>query len=105
MEFNELQQIVESNSRAIQAMLDAQATSRLEHEEFKERTDATINRLDTTITRLDDAIQRIITLNEGVVNMLGSLDEDRPTVLRKLNSIENKVDQLWERTNEDGEET
>ena len=96
MEFYELQQIVESNSRAIQAMLDAQATSRLEHEEFKERTDA-------TITRLDDAIQRLTTLNEGVVNLIGSLDEDRPTVLRKLNSIENKVDLILERTNEDGE--
>ena len=94
MEFHELQQIVESNSRAIQAMLDAQASDRLEREEFRDRMDATIARLDT-------AIQRLTTLNEGVVNLLSSLDEDRPTVLRKLNAIENKVDRLLEQGNAD----
>jgi hypothetical protein len=46
--------------------------------------------------RVDDAIQRLTTLQEGVINLLASLDEDRPTVLRKLNSIENKVDRLLE---------
>ena len=90
MEFYELQQIVESNSRAIQSMLDNQAEERLEREEFRSRMDA-------TITRLDTAIQRLTTLNEGVVNLLSSLDEDRPTILRKLNTIENKVDRLLER--------
>lgn len=90
MEFHELQQIVESNARAIQAMLDAQASDRLEREEYRDRANATIVRLDT-------AIQRLTTLNEGVVNLLSSLDEDRPTVLRKLNAIENKVDLLLER--------
>lgn len=90
MEFHELQQIVESNSRAIQAMLDARASDRLEHEEFKSRIDA-------AIARMDESIQRLTTLNEGVVNLLSSLDEDRPTVLRKLNTIENKVDRLLER--------
>lgn len=94
MEFHELQQIVESNSRAIQAMLDAQASDRLEREEFRDTMDATIARLDT-------AIQRLTTLNEGVVNLLSSLDEDRPTVLRKLNAIENKVDRLLEQGNAD----
>ena len=94
MEFQELQQIVESNSRAIQAMLDAQASDRLEREEFRDTMDATIARLDT-------AIQRLTTLNEGVVNLLSSLDEDRPTVLRKLNAIENKVDRLLEQGNAD----
>lgn len=92
MEFHELQQIVESNSRAIQAMLEGIATSRLAHEEFKDR-------IDRTITRLDESIERLIVLNEGVVNMLSSLDSDRPTVLRKLNSIENKVDRLLELDN------
>lgn len=90
-----LEAIVESNSRAIQVMLDAQASNRLEREEFRVRTDATIARLDT-------AIQRLTTLNEGVINLLSSLDEDRPTVLRKLNVIENKVDLLLERGTGDG---
>lgn len=92
MEFHELQQIVESNSRTIQAILDARASDRLEHEEFKSRIDA-------AIARMDESIQRLTTLNEGVVNLLSSLDEDRPTVLRKLNAIESKVDRLLERNN------
>jgi hypothetical protein len=45
---------------------------------------------------VDDAIQRLTTLQEGVINLLASLDEDRPTILRKLNGIENKVDRLLE---------
>lgn len=94
MEFSELQQIVESNSRAIQAMLDNQASDRLTREEYRDR-------IDVTIARLDTAIQRLTTLNEGVVNLLSSLDEDRPTILRKLNTIENKVDRLLGRGNGD----
>ena len=81
-------------------MLDAQASSRLEHEEFKLRVDA-------AIVRMDESIRRLTALNEGVVNMLSSLDEDRPTVLRKLNAIERKVDRLLERGdgNGDGSQT
>lgn len=73
MEFHELQQIVESNSRAIQAMLDARASERLEHEEFKNRTDA-------AIAGINESIRRLTTLNEGMINMLASLDSDRPTI-------------------------
>ncbi len=78
MEFFELQQIVESNSRSIQALADR--ISELTHiqeeaaEEREELRRATI----------------------GIANLLASLDEDRPTVLRKLNAIENKVDRLLE---------
>ena len=46
-----------------------------------------------------DATLRLTTLNEGVINLLGSLDEDRPTVLRKLTAIEGKLDRLLERNN------
>ena len=80
------EQLTQSNSRAIQAMLDAQASDRLQRAE-----------LQTAIAGINEAIERLTTLNEGVVNLLGSLDSDRPTVLRKLNSIENKVDRLLER--------
>ena len=79
---------------AILAMPDAQASDCLEREEFRDKMDATIARLDT-------AIQCLTMLNEGVVNLLSSLDEDRPTVLRKLNAIENKVDRLLEQGNAD----
>ena len=37
----------------------------------------------------------------GIANLLASLDSDRPTILRKLNSIENKLDRFLERR--DGE--
>lgn len=96
MEFHELQQILESNSRAIQAILDAQATDRLRHEEWKEN-------IDRTIARLDITIERLAVLNEGVVRLISSSDDDRPTILRKLNSIEDKVDQLLQERPIDGE--
>lgn len=70
MEFAELQQIVESNSKAIQAMLDAQATERLRHEEYRDTT----NR---AITRIEEAIGRLTDVSEGLANLTASLDEDR----------------------------
>lgn len=86
-----LEAIVESNSRAIQAMLDNQASDRLQREE-----------LQAAVVSINEAIQRLTTLNQGVVNLLSSLDSDRPTILKKLNAIENKVDQLLERGTGDG---
>ncbi len=83
MEFHELQQIVESNSRAIQALADR--ISELTHvqeeaaEERAELRQATI----------------------GIANLISSLDSDRPTILRKLNTIENKVDRLLSQSNGD----
>ncbi len=84
--WEETKQIVESNSRAIQAMMEQRATDRLEHEE--------------NMGVMRDAIQRLIRLEEAQNRMLVSLDEDRPTVLRKLSAIENKVDRLLDRTSE-----
>lgn len=83
----ELRQLLESNARTAQAILEAMAEARLEREEARDEFYAGMQ-------RLDDAIQRLITLQAGVVQLLASLDEDRPTVLRKLTSIENKVDRL-----------
>lgn len=85
-----LEAIVESNSRALQALLDAQASDRLQRAE-----------LQSAITDINQAIQRLTTLNEGVVNLLSSLDSDRPTILSKLNKIENKVDRLLSQGNGD----
>jgi uncharacterized protein Yka (UPF0111/DUF47 family) len=84
-----IEAIVESNSRAIQAMLDAQTEARLEREEFR-------SEITQTTASINEAIQQLTTLNEGVVNLLVSLDNDRPTILRRLRSIEDKVDQLLE---------
>lgn len=76
MEFHELQQITESNSRAIQSLTDAIVEDREQaREERQELRQAMI----------------------GIANLVSSLDSDRPTILSKLNKIENKVDQLLER--------
>lgn len=90
MEFQELQRIVESNSKAIQAMLEAQATDRLARDEWKQD-------IDRRMARLDDIVERLTVLNEGVVRLVSSLDDDRPTILGRPSRIENKVDRLLER--------
>jgi hypothetical protein len=81
----ELQQLVASNARTIQAMLEQQETSRLRHEE--------------QIDEIRQAILRLERVEEGLINMMVSIDEDRPTVLRRLASIENKVDRILEKEN------
>jgi hypothetical protein len=49
---------------------------------------------------LSEAMIRLADTQEGVVRLLGSLDEDRPTILRKLNTIEVKVDSLLQHQNQ-----
>jgi acetyl-CoA carboxylase carboxyltransferase component len=81
----ELQQLVASNARTIQAMLEQQETTRLRHEE--------------QMDEFRQAMLRLARVEEGLINMVVSIDEDRPTVLRRLASIENKVDRILENEN------
>jgi hypothetical protein len=81
----ELQQLVASNARTIQAMLEQQETSRLRHEE--------------QMDEIRQAMLRLSRVEEGLINMVVAIDEDRPTVLRRLTSIENKVDRILEKEN------
>jgi hypothetical protein len=81
----ELQQLVASNARTIQAMLKQQATSRLRHEE--------------QIDEIRQAMLRLAKVEEGLINMVSAIDEDRPTVMRRLMSIENKVDRILAKEN------
>jgi hypothetical protein len=87
-----LQQLVASNARTIQAMLEQQATSRLQYEE---------NRLlhEEQMNELRQAMLRLARVEEGLINMVSAIDEDRPTVMRRLMSIENKVDRILEKDN------
>jgi beta-phosphoglucomutase-like phosphatase (HAD superfamily) len=89
--------IVQSNSRAIQAMMEQQATDRLKREEEKAQHEQRMARLEDTVIRLDDTVARLTRIEEAQNRMLASMDDDRPTVLRRLMSIENKVDTLIER--------
>ena len=85
----ELKQLVESNARAIQAMIEQRATDRLDLEEklriHEERMEF-----------LAENQRQIIQTQQGIANLVASLDEDRPTVLRKLTAIENKIDRILE---------
>lgn len=70
-----LSQIVMRLARSAQAITD-------DHEE--------------RIQTLEDIVARLTRIEEAQNRMLASLDENRPTVLRKLNTIENKIDRLLE---------
>lgn len=70
----ETESIVQSNSRLLLAMLEQRATDRLEHEE--------------RMARLEDTVARLTRIEEGQNRMLANMDEDRPTVLRRLMAIE-----------------
>ena len=83
MEFHELQQIVESNSRSIQSLADRISELTHDIQDLKDLSREAIE---------ERAELRRATL--GITNLLSSLDEDRPTILRKLNTIESKVDQI-----------
>lgn len=85
----ELKQLIESNARAAQAMLDSMAEARQERQELREG-----------MIKLQNVVERLTILQEGMANLLVSLDEDRPTILRKLTAIENKVDQLLQKNQE-----
>ncbi|GET35513.1 hypothetical protein [Microseira wollei] len=85
----ELKQVVESNARAIQAMLDAMVEARQEREEFRDG-----------MLRLQNVVERLTIVQEGIANLLASIDEDRPTIFRKIAAIESKVDRLLERKQE-----
>lgn len=92
-----IEAIVESNSRTIQGMLEQQATDRLNRAEEKAEHEERMARLEDTLIRLDDTVARLTRIEEGQNRMLANMDEDRPTVLRRLMAIENKVDTLIER--------
>ena len=85
-----LNQTVMSLARSAQAITD-------DHEERIQTLEDIANRLDRSIANQQDAIARLIRIEEAQNRMLASIDEDRPTVLRKLNTIENKIDRLLEK--------
>lgn len=49
------------------------------------------------IQTLEDLVARLTRLEEGQNRMLASLDDNQPTILRRLMTIENKVDQILEK--------
>ena len=88
-----IEAIVESNSRTIQAILEQQATDRLRHEERMEKHDREIAELKGISSRLTE-------VQTGMARMLGKIDENNPTILRRLMNIKDKVDRILERGGE-----
>jgi hypothetical protein len=83
-------QIAESNGRAIQALLDQAATDRLRDEERTQRHEERV--------RLhEEEMQQLKATNRGLLNLAVLIDEDRPTILRLLNSSNNKLDAILDR--------
>jgi cell division septum initiation protein DivIVA len=81
----ETQNLARSIARGVQAMQDKALSDELRREEEKALHEA-------QMAELRD-------ISRGLVNMLSSIDEDRPTILRKLNTIESKTDTIIERLN------
>ena len=92
-ELQETKQIANSNSRAIQAMMEQQATDRLRHE-------ARMERLEENLVETRQLMARVAETQSGLTRILINHDEDRPTILRRLMTIENKVDRILEREQE-----
>ncbi|MEM9507723.1 MAG: hypothetical protein AAGA16_08540 [Cyanobacteria bacterium P01_E01_bin.35] len=86
----ETRAIANSNSRNIQGILEQQATDSLRREEEKAQHEQ-------RMARLEDLMASLVSIEQGQNRMLGNIDEDRPTMLRRLMAIENKVDTLIER--------
>jgi hypothetical protein len=86
----ETKAITNSNSRAVQAMMEQQATDRLKREEEKIEHEQ-------RMARLEDLMASLASIEQGQNRMLANIDEAQPTMLRRLMAIENKVDTLIER--------
>lgn len=74
-------------------MLERAEEDRLKREEEKAEQER-------RMARLEEIAADVATTQRAVVRMLASLDEDRPTILRRLMKIEDKVDRLLERNQE-----
>jgi predicted nucleic acid-binding Zn-ribbon protein len=84
-----IEALIESNARAIQALTEDLATFKLTVEQ--DHAEAKADREEAKAER-----QELRQATIGIANLLSSLDSDRPTILRKLSNIENKLDELLE---------
>ena len=86
----ETQQIVRSIARGVQAMQEKALTDELKREEEKALA------VQQTLEH-QQRMERLENISAGLIRLYGSLDEDRPTVFRALNTIDRKVDNILDR--------
>jgi cell division septum initiation protein DivIVA len=84
---SETQHLAQSIARGVQAMQDKALSDELKRDEEK--------------AEHQEQMAELRHISQGLVNMLDSIDSDRPTILRKLNTIENKTDAIIERLSQD----
>jgi hypothetical protein len=94
--FAQVRQLTESNAKAIQAFSD-------DIVEYKLTTEAKMEQNEARMRQIEEAMLRLDRVAEGLINITVAIDDDRPTMLRKLNSIENKVDRILQKQREDRE--
>jgi uncharacterized membrane protein YccC len=86
----EVRTIFRSNDRTIQAILDQTVTDRLKRDEERSEHERRIQPIEANN-------QILANTQQGVAALLGSIEEDRPTILRKLNTIAQKTDPILDR--------
>ena len=86
----ETQQIVRLIARGVQAMQEKALTDELKREEEKAIA------VQQTLEH-QQRMERLENISAGLIRLYGSLDEDRPTVFRALNTIDRKVDNILNR--------
>ncbi|UKO98182.1 hypothetical protein [Nostoc sp. UHCC 0870] len=86
----DLKQLIEANAKTVQAMLDDMTDTREERQELREG-----------MIQLQKAVERLTQVQEGIFNLLLSVDGNRPTILNKLSEIETKLDQLLQQHPQD----
>ena len=92
--------IVESNSRAIQALAEQQTTDRLNHEERMRVLEENLVELRENLTETRQLMSRMVEVQSGLNKVLVDHDQERSIILRRLITVENKVDTLIERKND-----
>ncbi len=92
--------VTDSNARSIQAIIEQQTTDRLNHQERMLQHEARMRSLEENLVETRQLMAQVTETQRGLTKILINHDQDRPSILRSLMTIENKVDQLLDRNPE-----
>ncbi len=81
-------------------MMEQQATDRLRHEERMASLEENLLETRQNLVETKQLMARMAETQSGLTKILINHDQDRPTILRRLMAIENKVDRILERDQE-----
>ncbi len=93
----DLKKLVESNARSIQALTDNINSFADRMSQLMEQAQAERQELRQAMIQSQAEQQELRQATIGIANLLAALDQDRPTILKRLTSIENKIDQILEK--------